>query len=132
MRKAYIKSNITAAITALIVLGIGAWLANYALNDGSVYWLLLAIPVIQIGVFFLGIGPLVKPIRILMCVVACCAFFVGIWGLISFEHPWNAISLAGGLECVFVSIPCIVFAAQAEASYEQYKKAIQAEKEQNV
>ena len=55
MRKAYIKSNIIAAITALIVLGIGAWLANYSLTDGSVYWLLLAIPVLQIGVFFLGI-----------------------------------------------------------------------------
>lgn len=129
MRKAYIKSNIIAAVIALIVLGIGVWLANYSLTDGSAYWLLLAIPILQIGIFFLGIGPLTKPIRILMCIIACCAFFVGIWGLISFDYPWNSIALMGGIECVFVGIPCIIFAAEAEAGYEQYKKALQAETE---
>ena len=58
MEKAYIKSNITAAIIALIVLAVGAWLANYSLNEGSVYWILLAIPILLIGIFFLAIGPL--------------------------------------------------------------------------
>ena len=128
MEKAYIKSNITAAITALIVLGIGAWLANYALTDGSVYWILLAIPILLIGIFFLAIGPLIKPIRILLCLIAVVAGIMVFCGIVMFDHPWNTIAVVGGLECVFIGIFCIVMAAQTEANYIRYKRALEEEK----
>ena len=128
MEKAYIKSNITAAIIALIVLAVGAWLANYSLNEGSVYWILLAIPILLIGIFFLAIGPLIKPIRILLVLIAVAAGIMVFCGIIMFDHPWNTIAVVGGLECVFISLFCIPNAAQAEANYIHYKEALEEEK----
>ena len=127
MRKEYIKSNIIAAIIALVILGIGAWLTSYALGDGSVWWILLAIPVLMFGVFCLGIGPMTKVIRILMVLITVAAAIMSIWGLVIFDYPWDTVSLVGGLECVFVGIFCIVMAAEAEANYERYKRALQEE-----
>ena len=128
MEKAYIKSNITAAIIALIVLAVGTWLANYSLNEGSVYWILLAIPILLIGIFFLAIGPLIKPIRILLVLIAVAAGIMVFCGIIMFDHPWNTIAVVGGLECVFISLFCIPNAAQAEANYIRYKEALEEEK----
>ena len=128
MEKAYIKSNIIAAIIALVVIGIGVWLTNYSCNEGSEYWILLAIPILVIGIFFLAIGPLIKPIRILLCLIAVVAGIMVFCGIVMFDHPWNTIAVGGGLECVFICIFCIVMAAQTEANYIRYKRALEEEK----
>ena len=87
-------------------------------------------PILQIGVLFLGIGPLTKFIRILLCLITVVAGIMVFCGVVMFDHPWNTIALIGGLECVFVGIFCIVVAAQAEGNYIRYKKALEEEKNQ--
>ena len=132
MKKQYMKSNVTAALIALIVLGIGAWLTSYALGDGSVWWMLLAIPVLHLGICFLGIGPMIKPIRILLVLITVGSAIMSVWGLVVFEYPWDTLCLVGGLESVFVGIFTIVMAAAAEANYIRYKRALQEEQEQQA
>ncbi len=122
------KSYITAALIALAFLGVGAWLTNYALNQGSEYWVLLAIPLLLIGIFFLAIGPLAKAIRILLCIIAVVGAILAFCGVVMFDHPWNTIAVCGGLECVFIGIFCIVVTAQVEADYRLQKKACEKEK----
>lgn len=118
-----------AAIIALVILGVGVWLTTYAMGEGSAWWMLLAIPVLLFGLFCLGIGPMIKPIRILLVLIAVGSAIMTVGGFMMFDYPWDTVALVGGLECVFVCIFCIVMAAEAEGNYERYKRALKEEQQ---
>jgi len=129
-KKAAHKGYLTAAIVALVVLAVAGWLTNYALStSGSIWWLLLSYPILLIGIFFLAIGPTIKPIRIFFVLLAIASVFMFFIGLLCFPYPWDSLTLGFSLESIFIGIVCIVLCASAEGDYERYKRALAADEE---
>ena len=125
MDKQVVKSNIIAAIVALMFLIAGGYTANLSFSGGSQYWMLIAIPLLMLGILFLGIGPLIKPIRILFMVLMG-AFVLGV--LLSLICPWPPIMFVACLEGMFASLICFGIAISTEGNYNQYMLALEEEK----